>query len=115
MKIYNENMELLSNYNMREGWLEQKTKTTIIPAVAEVKEKGHYREIRSYANGGKDLEWVIDVEGVKGMPEREEVEEYYIFHPYTEEEREQHNKPTSEERLKMLEEALEALLEGATE
>lgn len=35
-----------------------------IPGVEGKKEKGHYEVIAEYDNGGKDIQWIIDEEGV---------------------------------------------------
>ena len=34
-------------------------------AVEAVEEQGHYEVIAVYPNGGKDVEWVVDVPGVE--------------------------------------------------
>ena len=58
----------------------------ILPAQEEVKEQGHYETIREYPNGGKDVEWVIDVAGQKAREETPVYENIQVYIPYTEEE-----------------------------
>lgn len=52
-------------------------------AVAEVKEQGHWVTERVYPNGGKDVKWVVDIEGVEAKDAYDENEGIYIFTPYT--------------------------------
>lgn len=83
MKVYNkEKTEILENYDLEKGYL--KADFIEIPEVEGVEEQGHYETIAEYENGGKDVKWVVDVEGVEYQPARQEEIEIYI--PYTEEE-----------------------------
>lgn len=88
MKIYNEQKtQILDNPDLKKGWLrEDKIIIKTIPATEEVQEQGHYETIREYENGGKDVEWVVDVEGIPAKPEAYEYEDIYVYIPYTEEE-----------------------------
>lgn len=56
------------------------------PKIEEVKEVGHYETIAEYPNGGKDVVWVVDVEGIPGREAYTEEEKILVFIPYTEEE-----------------------------
>ena len=85
-----------------------------------VEEQGHWETIAEYPEtGGKDVRWFVDVPGVEAQAAREETEIYWLYIPYTEEELAQmeaaRNKPSAEERVQEMEEALELLLSGATE
>ena len=51
------------------------------PRVAEI---GHYETIATYANGGKDVSWVVDVEGRAEREAYDEIEEIQVYVPYTE-------------------------------
>lgn len=83
MKVYNiEKTEILENYDLEKGYL--KADFIEIPEVQAVEEQGHYETIAEYENGGKDVKWVVDVEGVEYQPAHQEEIEVYI--PYTEEE-----------------------------
>lgn len=88
-------------------------------AIAPVFEQGHYETIKEYPNGGKDVAWVVDVPGVEAKEAWDEYEDILRYVLYTEEElkaiEEKKNKPTAEDRIKELEEALELLLSGVTE
>lgn len=57
----------------------------ILPAQEEVEEQGHYETIREYPNGGKDVKWVVDVEGHIARPETPVYEDIKVYVPYTEE------------------------------
>ena len=85
------------------------------PAIEEIKEQWHYKTIIEYPNGGKEVEKVIDVIGVSAKDSWDEYEDILRYIPYTDEELEEINKPTVEERIAQIEEALNLLLEGATE
>jgi hypothetical protein len=87
MKVYNETKtQELKEYDPKKGYLKRDTITHYFEEVKEVKEQGHYVTIAEYPNGGKDVEWVVDVEGVEYQPSREEVEDVYVYVPYTEKE-----------------------------
>jgi len=83
MKVYNqEKTEILENYDLEKGYL--KEDFIEVPEVEAVKEEGHYETIREYSNGGKDVKWVVDVEGVEYQPAHQE--EILVYIPYTEKE-----------------------------
>lgn len=87
MKVYNQDKtEILTEYDLAKGRLVSDTLTTIIPEVKEVKEVSHEEVIAVYPNGGKDIEIVVDVEGVPYQPERTVTEDIYVYIPYTAEE-----------------------------
>ena len=55
--------------------------------VKTIPEQGHFETIREYPNGGKDVEWVVDVPAVAGSPKTDaydEEEKIYVFKPYSE-------------------------------
>ena len=74
----------LSEYDLTKGYLTEDTLTTEIPEREAVKEQYHYEVIAQYANGGKSVKKVIDVEGVEYAPARTETERVYVYTPYTE-------------------------------
>lgn len=89
MKIYSEDKtkELKeSDIDYNKGYLKNDVLETIIPAVKEVKEEGHYETIKEYSNGGKDVEWVVDVPGAAAQDEQKVEENIYVYVLYTEEE-----------------------------
>ena len=120
MDIYDQEGNPVVNFDPKQGWLEQQTRIHSYEAVDAVEEQGHWETIAEYPEtGGKDVRWVVDVPGVEGQAAREEIETYWLYIPYTEEELAKmeaaRNKPSAEERVQEMEEALELLLSGATE
>lgn len=53
-------------------------------AIKEIPEVGHYETIMEYPNGGKDVEWVVDIEGVEAQDAWDEYEDILRFIPFTE-------------------------------
>lgn len=51
-------------------------------AVDGVDEVGHYEVARVYENGGRDVQWVVDVPGVEPTPEWDEYETITRWHYY---------------------------------
>lgn len=88
-------------------------------AIEAVEEQGHWVVIAEYPNGGKDVDWIVDVPAVEAAEAWDEYENILRFVPYTEEElaeiEKARNTPTAEERIAELEEALALLLSGVTE
>ena len=92
------------------------------PAIEAVEEQGHYEVIAEYPNGGKDVKWVVDVEGVEAVEAWDEYEDILRYVLYSEEELDQRRKAAEEAyknspeyRIAELEAALELLLSGVTE
>lgn len=87
MKIYNEEKtQILNNPDLEKGYLkDDKIITKTIPATEEVPEQGHYETIKEYENGGKDVEWVVDVEGQPAKPETYEYEDIQVYVSFTDE------------------------------
>ena len=84
MKVYNENKtKILTEYDLEKGWLKNDQLGHITPAVKGVEEKGHWKTIKEYENGGKDIEWVVDVPGVQAVEEHTEYEDIQVYVPYT--------------------------------
>lgn len=110
MYIYDENGDIVTEYDESKGWLREMSRMRHHDAVEAVEEQGHWETLAEYPEtGGKDVEWVVDVPGVEAKDAWDEEEIYLLYTPYTEEEltymEEQKNKPTAEELL-------EALMEG---
>lgn len=104
MKIYNEEKtKVLKNVDLTKGYLiNDKIVIKTIPATEEVEEQGHWITIAEYPNGGKDVEWVVDVEGIPAKPETYEYEDIQVYIPFTEEEITQNEIYELEERLAQL-------------
>ena len=85
MRIFdNNNVELLE-YDKTKGILkEDQMFVKHHDGIEAVEEQGHYNTIREYPNGGKDVEWVVDVPGVKARDAWDEYEDILRFIPFTE-------------------------------
>lgn len=85
MKTYNKDKTIeLTEYDLNKGYLEPSTITKHFDAIEGVEEQGHYATVVEYPNGGEDVEWVVDVPGIQAVEEHDEVEDIYIYVPYTE-------------------------------
>ena len=123
MRILDEHNIEIENPDSELGYL--KEETLFIQhheAVEAVAEEGHFEVIAEYPNGGKDVEWVIDVAAVEAADAWDEYEDIYRYILYTEEElaerqrlAEEAYRNSPEYRIKELEAALELLLSGVTE
>lgn len=103
MKVYNENKtQVLTDYDLNKGYLKGDTLIHHIPEVKAVKEQSHYEVIAEYPNGGKEIEKVIDVEAVEGVPAHDEVEEIQVYIPYTEDELVKYTQKRYERRVESL-------------
>ncbi|MBP3654941.1 MAG: hypothetical protein J6J04_05910, partial [Oscillospiraceae bacterium] len=54
-------------------------------AIEAVEEQGHYEVVAEYPNGGKDVEWVVDMPGVKAQEAWDEYEDILRYVLYDEE------------------------------
>ena len=107
MEIYNENMELIKNLDLSIGYLKDSTRIEHHDAIEGVEEQGHYEVIAEYENGGKDVEWIVDVPYVMAQSAWDEEIPIHIYVLYTQEELDAieaiKNTPTMEERIEALE------------
>ena len=86
MKVYNEDKtEILEDYDVNRGTLQDDILTIHYDKVDGVEEQGHYETIKEYENGGKDVEWIVDVPGVDPVEEHDEYEQIQIYIPYSDE------------------------------
>lgn len=83
MRILDENNIEIENPDLTKGYLKQDSLFICHhEAIEEVIEQGHFETVREYPNGGKDVEWVIDVPAVEAKEaydEFEEVQRYVLF------------------------------------
>ena len=87
MRVFNADKTIeLTEYDLNLGHLEKDTLTKHIDAVEGVEEVGHYETVMEYPNGGKDVQWIVDVPEVEAVEEHDEVEEVLVYIPYTNEE-----------------------------
>lgn len=86
MRIYNqEKTQEITNYDNAKGYLKpDKLFIAHHNAVEAVAEVGHYQTVTEYANGGKDVVWVVDTPAVKERAAYDEYEDIRVFIPYSE-------------------------------
>lgn len=116
--VYDINGNLLENYDISKGKLVENVREVFHPAIESVEEVGHYEIIAEYsATGGRDVKWIVDTPGVDGSDEYTEIVNIQTFIPYTESELAEleliENKPTIEQRINSIEEALLEIVIGS--
>ena len=120
MRIFDENGNLLDSYDESKGRLvEERLFVCHHEAIKAVEEQGHWETIAEYPNGGKDVEWIVDVEAVEAQETWDEYEDILRYIPYTEEElaeieaaKEEAYRNSTEYRVSEMEAILTALLGG---
>lgn len=119
MKVYDNNGLKITNPDFSLGRIvPDKRLVAHHPAVEAVEEVWHYEEIAVYPNGGKDFAKIVDVPGVEAVDAWDEYEDILRYIPYTPEELaeiEANRKPSTEEQIAELREALDMILSGVTE
>ena len=119
MRVFdNDGLEVINPDFSRGRVVPEKRLVAHHPAVEAVEEIWHYEEIAVYKNGGKDLQKVIDTPGTPAADAWDEYEDILRYIPYTPEELaeiEANRKPSTEEQIAELREALDLLLSGVTE
>lgn len=87
MRIFNKDKtEVLESYDLEKGYLTDDVLVTHVPASPAGEEIGHYKTLKVYDNGGKDVEWVVDIPARPEVVEHDETEEIKVYIPYTDEE-----------------------------
>lgn len=87
MRILNQQNEEIYDYDSTLGYLQKDTHFVMHhEAVEAVEEQGHYEVIAEYPNGGKDVEWVIDIAGIEAQEAYDEYEDILRYIPYTQKE-----------------------------
>lgn len=85
MRIFDENGIEIESPDLEKGYLKNDSLFIMHhPEIQAVEEVGHFETVAEYPNGGKDVEWVIDVAGVQAQAAWDEYEEILRFVPYTE-------------------------------
>ena len=86
MRIFDENNVEIEKPNPELGYLkENKLFIQHHEAIEAIEEQGHYEVIAVYPNGGKDVEWVVDVPGVEAQEAWDEYEDVLRYVLYDEE------------------------------
>lgn len=118
MEVYDIDGVLLDEYDLNLGKLVPSTRTEHHAAIPPVEEVSHWEE-KKHPNGGISRRKIVEQQAIPGKDEWDEEITIYIYTPYTPEELEaieaEKNKPTQEQRLSDLEEALQMLLSGVTQ
>lgn len=84
MKIYDETKtKTLKEYDLNKGYLKDDVIIIHHPEVPFVKEEGHYETIAEYPNGGKDVEWIVDVQGTEYKEAYDENIAIKVYIPYS--------------------------------
>ena len=113
-EVYDENGNLLTEYDLSIGKLVDDIRTVHHDAVEAVEEVWHY-ETMNRDGGGETGRIVIDVPGAFAQDAWDEEIPIYVYIPYTQEElaamEAERNIPTQEERIAQLESQNETLLE----
>lgn len=87
MRIFDELDNLLESYDETKGYLKPDSLFVCHhEAIEAVAEQGHWETIAEYPNGGKDVDWIVDVPGVEAQEVWDEYEDIYRYVLYTEEE-----------------------------
>ena len=114
--VYDQQGNILESYDLALGHIEEREKTVHHEAVQAVEEQYHYETIAEYPNGGKEVQKVIDVQGIKAREAYDEIVLVPTYIPYTEAERTEMERlnglPTGKERIEALEEAVLGILLG---
>lgn len=61
MNVFDKEMNPIESPDLSKGYLTNKAENITWSYVLESEQQGHYEVIMEYPNGGKDVEWVIDV------------------------------------------------------
>lgn len=86
MRILDENNNILESYDSTKGYLKEDINIIHHDAVEKVEEEGHYEVVKEYDNGGKDVRWIVDKEGVEARDAYDEYENILRYVLYTEKE-----------------------------
>jgi hypothetical protein len=87
MRIFDELDNLLETFDETKGYL--KNDSLFVrhhEAISAVEEQGHWETLAEYPNGGKDVDWVIDVPAVEAKEAWDEYEDILRFVPFSVEE-----------------------------
>ncbi|MCH5159188.1 MAG: hypothetical protein J1F33_08345 [Clostridiales bacterium] len=87
MRVYNsDKTEELTEFDATKGRLIPDTVTVHVAKREYVPEKFHYETVKEYHNGGKDVVKVVDEPGVEGVREHDEIEDIFVYVPFSDDE-----------------------------
>ncbi len=61
MKIFDENNNIIENPDLTKGYLVEKHRDILHKYKITQEEQGHFETLKEYPNGGKDVQWIVDV------------------------------------------------------
>ena len=61
MNVFDSNMNYIESPDLEKGYLTVETVKLVWNYILESEEEGHYITLIEYPNGGKDVDWVVDV------------------------------------------------------
>lgn len=95
MRYFDENNKEIVSPDLTLGYgIQDKLLTAHHEAEAGTEEVGHYEVIREYPNGGRDVEWIVDVPGSPAKEAWDEYEDILRWHWYTDEELAEMSRPS---------------------
>lgn len=84
MRIMDQNGTEITSPDLEQGHLQEERMLIAHHAAVEAAaEQGHWETVAQYANGGKDVEWIVDVPAVAGKDSWDEYENILRYVPYT--------------------------------
>lgn len=87
MKVYNqEKTQELQEYDLTKGKLIDDTLTINHEEIKAVEKVSHYEIVKEYENGGKDVEEIVDIEAIEGVPSYTETIDVKVYVPFANEE-----------------------------
>ena len=88
IRIYNQDKtEVLEyeNLDFEAGYVVDREEIIHHEAIEPKEEQGHFQVVAEYANGGQDVKWIVDQEAVAGEDAYDELVQYQIYIPYSQE------------------------------
>lgn len=81
MRIFDETKSYeIENPNLEYGYLKlDKRLIKSHPYKPSIKEIGHYETVATYSNGGKEVKWVVDVQGREEQQAYDEFEQIQVY------------------------------------
>lgn len=84
MRIFDELNNLLETFDESKGYLKKDSLfVRHHEAVDAAEEQGHWETIAEYPNGGKDVDWIVDVPAVEAKEAWDEYEDILRFVPFS--------------------------------
>ena len=114
-KIFDHKGKQFDFSDLKKGYLKSERRfVKHHPAVEAVEEKGHWKTVAEYPNGGKDPEPPPHVPRVEAKEAWDEYEDIYRYVEYSQDEMDDRERKSTKERLIELESKMEFLIELLT-